>query len=64
MWERKGRSKEINCNVFHNFSFPLYYVRGALVIAQIFDFRFLADLHVLGLENQKNKKLAWDPGVR
>ena len=52
-------------NAEHLFSSPSsYYVWGTLVIVQIFDFRFLTDLHVLGLENPKNIKLAWRPGVR
>ena len=47
----------------HIFSSPSYYVWGTLVVMQIFDFRFLADLHVYGLENPKNTKLTWCPGV-
>ena len=47
-----------------NISSPSYYVWGTWVIVQIFDFRFLADLQFWGLENLKNTKLAWCPGVR
>ena len=46
------------------FSSPSYNLWGNLVNMQIFDFRFLANLHVLGLENPKNTKLAWYAGVR
>ena len=48
-----------NENDLSTFSSPSYYVWGTLVIVQIFDFRFLADLHVLGvLENPKNTKIS------
>ena len=45
---------------------PSYYAQGTLAIVQIFHFRFLADLHVLGSEESPppKKKLAWCPGVR
>ena len=39
-------------------SSPSYYVWGTLVIEQIFNFRFLADLHVLGSEESKICKIS------
>ena len=44
------------------FSSPSYYVRGTLVIVQIFDFRFLADLHVLGSGESKKHKISMVSG--
>ena len=41
------------------FSSPSYYVLGNLVILQIFDFRFLADLHVLESGNPKYRNFAY-----
>ena len=61
-----------NTSIFSNlqycisffFSSPSYYVWGTLVIAQIFDFRFLRIYTSWGLVNPNNTKLAWCPGVR
>ena len=44
------------------FSSPSYYAWGTLVIVQIFDFRFLADLHVLGSEESKKRKISMVSG--
>ena len=45
-----------------HFSSPSYYVWGALVIVQIFDFRFLADLHVWGSGESKKHKISMVSG--
>ena len=41
---------------YRDFNFPSYYVWGTLAIVQIFDFRFLVDLHVLGSGESKKHK--------
>ena len=41
---------------------PSYYVWGTLVIMQISDFRFLADLQVLGSGESKKQKVNIMPG--
>ena len=43
------------------FSSPSYYEWGALVIVQIFDFQFLADLHILESEKSKKHKISLVP---
>ena len=43
-------------------SSPSYYVWGTLVSVQIFDFRFLADLHVLGSGESKKYKISMMSG--
>ena len=40
------------------FSSPSYYVWGTMIIAQIFDFRFLVDIHVLGFGESKKHKIS------
>ena len=40
------------------FSSSSYFVWGILVIVQIFDFRFLAHLHILGSGESKNHKIS------
>ena len=47
-WEKK----------FGIFSSPSYYALGNLEIVQIFDFRFLADLYVLGSGESKKHKIS------
>ena len=44
------------------FSYLSYYVWGTLVIVQLFDLRFLADLHVL--VSGESKKTQNEQGVR
>ena len=41
---------------------PSYYAQGTLAIVQIFHFRFLADLHVLGSEESRKHKISIVPG--
>ena len=43
-------------------SSPSYLYMGTLVIVQIFDFRFLTDLHVLGYGDSKKLKISMVSG--
>ena len=58
-----GKSSSVLILLYFLFiSFPSYYVWGTLVIVQIFDFRFLADLHILGSGESKKHKISMVSG--
>ena len=52
------RKREKNITKLSFFNSTSYYAWGTLVIMQIFDFRFLADLHVLGSRESKKHKIS------
>ena len=68
IWKRKKlvcHSHDFSLTLHYNrriFSSPSYYVWRTLVIMQIFDFRLLAELRVLGSEEYKKHKISMVSG--
>ena len=62
--EPSKNSSVLECQFLIDFSFPSCYVWGTLVIVQISNIRFLANLRVWGSGKSKKHKISIGAGVR